>query len=98
MAMLDAFESSPVVLFGFSSEIIARRHREPIGKQIGKSQHEDYPGRKLCAGNSGDNGKRCYGSIDATVDPVAEIIVRGTTFQPPANGLRRMLVLHLFLL
>src|SRR6185503_16724478 len=94
MTMLDVFEASPIIEFGFGPKIVAGRHRESVGKQIGESQHENYPIRKLRAGDSGYNGKCRDGAVDAAVDPVAQIVVPWTSFQPAANGVRRMIVFH----
>jgi hypothetical protein len=44
VTILDILQSSPIVMFRFSAEIVAGRHRESVSKQIRKSQCQDNLG------------------------------------------------------
>jgi hypothetical protein len=42
----------------------------------------------------GHNGKGRYGAVDASIDPVAQVVLPGTAGKPPADRLRAMVMLH----
>jgi len=67
--------------FGLGAEEVTGRHRKSICKKVGKAQGENNPGRKPGAGYAINNCECRDGAIDATIDPVAQIILRWTGSQ-----------------
>ena len=70
MAALDGFRLVKFLVFRSSRQIVARRHRESVGQQIGAAEDQDDAERQVRAHDSSDNGEHRYGAVNAAIDPI----------------------------
>ena len=80
-----------VFFFGFGAQVIARRHAETVGQQIGDSKHQSDTAGETGAGGTADHRERGDRSVDGTKDEVAQVGVACGLGEPGGDGSRGML-------
>jgi hypothetical protein len=80
----------PKLLFGAGAEVVADRHAEPVGDEVGQAEDDHDAAGELRAGHAADDGERRHDAIDGPVDEVAQIAVTRTVIQTSTNRLGRV--------
>ena len=65
------------IVLAFGALVVADRHAEAVGQQVGEAQHNHHEACKAAAHRPGYNGKGGDAPIDASKHRIAQVAVRG---------------------
>jgi hypothetical protein len=74
--LLLASRELTLLALGPGSEIVADRHAEAVGEQVGETEDHDDRVAEICARGTGDDRERGHGSVDRPVDEVPQVARR----------------------
>jgi hypothetical protein len=92
VAALDRLRVAKLVVLRPGGQVVARRHGEPVGHEIGDAEDQDDARRELGPDDAGHDRERRDRAVDAAVDEVTEVAVVGAGGEARADCLVRVLV------